>query len=448
MASLKGLAEGIFAGQAGSYEDRIRTAVLRSPGGTRIEFQCLMARRGFTARGTAFEFQGINNAYVQRHGISSRRYPMACIFSGPTHDLEATAFEDALSEDGLATLEHPLYGTIPNLTPLGEIDRVDDLVDDIDVSIVTVELWTSTGTAYPRLGPSFENEIWQALETFDVEMAQAFAKQSNLRTLTRKANAIATTKKFLDTVSDGLRKASDTVSGARRQITNLQANINRALDILIDRPLQLVRQVVGLIRAPAKALSAIADRLAMYQRIARDLTSSALSTPAATLAAGTALESRTIKIANDFVIADMCAQVAVSGAIESAQLHTFTSRSEAVRAAAAITELFEEITVWRESQRQALVDIDPIHIDTGESYQQLQKLVSLSAGRLVQISFTLFPERHLTLDRDRSVLDVLTEVYGTVDNDSLDYLINTNDLTGDEILQLPRGKRVAYYRAQ
>jgi prophage DNA circulation protein len=448
MASISGLTEGIFAGQAGSYEERIRTGAYISPGGTRIEFQCTTVRRAFTARGTAFEFQGIDNSFVQRFGISSRRYALACIFSGPTKDLEATAFEQALTEPGLGTLEHPLYGTVPDVTPLGEVDRFDDLIEDIDVAVVNVELWTTTGTAYPKPSANIENEIWESLDQFDVELAQALAKQAKLNTIARKANAIATTKKFLNSVSDGLQKASDTVSGARRQITELQADINYAMDVLIDKPLQLVRQVVGLIRAPAKALSSIAERLAMYQRIARDLTQSALSTPADTLAAGTALQNRTVNIANDFAIADMFAQAAVSGSVEAVQQHQFTSRTEAVRAAASVTELFESVTVWREAQRQALVDVDPANIDTGESFQQLQRLVALATGRLVQISFTLFPERYLTLDRERALLDVLGELYGRVDNDAIDYLINTNNLTGSEILELPRGKRVAYYRAQ
>jgi prophage DNA circulation protein len=408
----------------------------------------MTVRRGFTARGTAFEFQGIDNAFVQRFGIGSRRYPLTCIFSGPTKDLEALAFEAALAERGLGTLEHPLYGTVPNVTPLGEIERFDDLVEDIDVATVTVELWTTTGTAYPQPGQNFENEIAKSLGLFDVELAQALAKQSKLDTIARKANAVATAKKFLNTVSDGLQKASDTVSGARRQITELQADIFHAMDVLIDKPLQLVRQVVGLIRAPAKALSAIEERLAMYQRIAQDLTRSALATPADTLAVGTALTSRTVNITNDFVIADMFAQAAVSGAVEAVQQHQFTSRKEAIRAAASVTELFELITVWREAQRQALVDIDPANIDTGESFQLLQRLVALASGRLVEVSFTLFPERFITLDRSRALLDVLGELYGRVDNDAIDYLINTNDLTGDEILELPRGKRVAYYRAQ
>jgi prophage DNA circulation protein len=448
MASLTGITEGVFAGQSGSYEGRIRVGAYRAPSGTRIEFQCLAVRRAFTARGTAFEFQGIDEAFVQRFGISSRRYGLACIFSGPTHDLEATAFEAALTEPGLGTLEHPLYGTIPNVTPLGEIERLDDLVENIDQTIVQLELWTSTGTAYPKPGQNFANEIVKALGLFDVELAQSLSKQAKLNTIARKANAIATTKKFLNTVSDGLHNASDTVSGARRQITELQADIFHAMDVLIDKPLQLVRQVVGLIRAPARALSSITERLAMYQRIARDLTASALSTPADTLAAGTALQSRSVKIANDFVIADTFAQAAVSGSVDAVRQHQFTSRGEAIRAAASVTELFEVVTAWREAQRQALVDVDPINIDTGESFQQLQHLVALATGRLVEVSFTLYPERYITLDRSRALLDVLGELYGRVDNDAIDYLINTNNLTGDEILELPRGKRVAYYRAQ
>ena len=69
MASLTSLTEDVFAGQSGSYENRTRIGAYRSPSGTRIEFQCMTVRRGFTARGTAFEFQGIDNSHALSAGI-------------------------------------------------------------------------------------------------------------------------------------------------------------------------------------------------------------------------------------------------------------------------------------------------------------------------------------------------------------------------------------------
>src|SRR5690606_7543295 len=131
----------------GSWRDRVKEGAYKSPSGTRIRFDFEDVSRSFEARGTVFEFPGIDNASVQRTGISSRRYPLTCYFTGATCDLEAASFEAALSEPGIGTLQHPLYGEIP-VTPFGEIERRDDLVRAANQSIVTVTFWTTTGVPY------------------------------------------------------------------------------------------------------------------------------------------------------------------------------------------------------------------------------------------------------------------------------------------------------------
>jgi hypothetical protein len=70
--------------------------------------------------------------------------------------------------------------------------------------------------------------------------------------------------------------------------------------------------------------------------------------------------------------------------------------------------------------------------------------VALTAGHLVETSFTLLQERRIVLDRERTIIDLAAELYGSVD-DRLDLLINSNDLTGSEILELPRGRTIVYY---
>jgi hypothetical protein len=102
---------------------------------------------------------------------------------------------------------------------------------------------------------------------------------------------------------------------------------------------------------------------------------------------------------------------------------------------------------WRD---QAFTDVQAIEfggagvVDTGEAYQALQQAVALTAGFLIQVSFTLAAERRIVLDRDRTIIDVAAELYGSVD-DRLDFLINTNNLSGDDILELKRGRSLVYY---
>jgi hypothetical protein len=123
----------------------------------------------------------------------------------------------------------------------------------------------------------------------------------------------------------------------------------------------------------------------------------------------------------------------------SAVNNQFETKTEALEAAEEILTQFEDVVAWRDENYQTLGEVD-----TGGAYQQLQKAVSLTAGFLVDISFSLKQERALILDRDRTIIDLSAELYGSVD-DKLDFLINSNNLTGSEILEIPKGREIVYY---
>ena len=78
------------------------------------------------------------------------------------------------------------------------------------------------------------------------------------------------------------------------------------------------------------------------------------------------------------------------------------------------------------------------------AYQRLQEAVAITAGFLVEISFTLKQESIIILDRPRTIVDLVAELYGTVD-DELDFFITSNNLSGSEILELPKGREIVYY---
>src|SRR5690606_30044538 len=104
-------------------------------------------------------------------------------------------FEAALSEPGIGTLQHPLYGEIP-VTPFGEIERRDDLVRAANQSIVTVTFWTTTGVPYPSSSINAESEILRALAGFDVAAAQSFSNSMDLGNESFRASAKATVLDF------------------------------------------------------------------------------------------------------------------------------------------------------------------------------------------------------------------------------------------------------------
>lgn len=416
-----------------SWEDRLQEAAYTSPGGTRIRFIYEDVGRATSKRTTAFEFPGVNDAYVQDNGHGSRRYPLRCIFTGNHCDKLATAFEAALLERGKGKLEHPLYGTF-DVVPFGDINRRDDLKSAANQSIVEVTFWTTVDAVYPSGDSNPRSEILAALDGFDLAAAQQFTA-ADLDSALQRANLKTTVRATLRQVSAALQNVADSVESVNREFRDLQSLVNFGLDVLVGQPLLLAQQIVNLTTAPARALAGIRSRLEAYRSLLAQLLGN--SRPGS---ADRALSSnQRIKAQNDFRTADLSASAAVSGSVRSVLENEFTTKVEAIEAANEIAEQLDTLSEWRERRFEELE-----LIDTGESYQALQRAVALATGLLVEVSFSLVPERSIVLDRPRTIIDLVAELYGEVD-ERLDFLISSNNLSGSDILLLEPGRRILYY---
>lgn len=450
-----------------TWRDRRGVGAYTSPKGTRVKFEYFDVSRETQLRSAQFNFAGVNNSYFQQNGYSSREYPLHCIFWGDDCDLQATAFELALLEPGLGRLEHPLYGTF-NCVPSGRMVRKDNLKSEANVSTVDVTFFTTTGAVYPSASTNPQQDLLATLGGFDVAASQQFAGSCDLSTLVKKQNLIATIKKQIALVQSTMGEVSSVVTTVDNAFHDAVSIVNLSLDTLVGTPLQLALQVSNLIKAPGRALTGIESRLDGYEALASSIFGSSAGNPAASISIGQTLSSRTTKASNDFHAADLFATCAVAGMINAcaadpigpttpastvnSQTHplvgrTFQTKPQAIAAAARILAQYDAAVAWRDAGFQALAGVDAVsagQLDTGEAIQALRDAAALAAGVLIQASFSLISERVIVLDRSRTIIDLCAEIYGAVDS-RLDFLIETNNLSGSEILELPAGKAVLYY---
>jgi hypothetical protein len=421
-----------------TWEGRLKEAAYTSPSGTRIRFTYEDVGRETEKRTAAFQFPGVDGAYVQDNGSGARKYPLSCIFWGSDHDREATVFEAALLERGVGRLEHPMYGTF-DVVPFGAVTRRDDLASSANQTIITVTFWTTTGIIYPQSRPNPRSEILASLDAFDAAAAGQFADSMDLSTTAARASAAATTRSFLGDVRAALGSAAEATADVRREFAAAEQAINVGLDVLIGDPLQLARQAINLVRAPAVAAAGIRSRLDGYAALAERIFFSPAGRPGDAFTSGVVLPGRRRLVANDFFTADLFGMAAATGSVLSVVESEFDSRPRAIAAADAVLGQFDDTVAWRDGGYGDLGEVD-----SGAAYQAAQQAVALAAGFLVEVSFSLVPERAIVLSRPRTIVDLAAELYGEVDQ-RLDFLIATNGLTGDEILELPRGRRVVFY---
>ena len=411
------------------WNDRLREAAYTSPSGERITFGFEDVSRSFDKKGSAFEFPDADGTYVQQTGNTGRRYPLRIFFWGDEYDTEADAFDAALRESGIGKLEHPKYGTI-DVVPFGSVTQRDDLKTASNQAVIELMFWETIDLIYPSVQNDPASEVLTTIDEYNNETAAEFEEITDLDNAVEQSNFKNSYQSLLDSTSNNLQSIADTQEDVQKQFNAINDSINQGIDILISQPLTLAFQTTQLIQAPARALTAIEARLNAYKNLADLIITGddSIASP-----------GNDSQNSNKFHGDDLYASTYITGSIVSVVNNQFNTKIEALEAAENILQQFDDVVIWRDANFESLQEID-----TGGSYQKLQEVVALTAGFLVQISFNLKQERRLTLDRDRTIIDLVAELYGSID-DQLDFFINSNDLSGSEILEIPKGREVVYY---
>lgn len=412
-----------------AWNDRLKEAAYNSPSGTRQRFDYEDVRRTVEKKTTAFDFPDANGTYVQDLGHTGRQYPLRVFFWGDDCDLEADAFEGLLLESGVGKLEHPLYGTV-DVVPFGSITRRDDLKTAANQAIIEVTFWETIGIIYPTAQDDPGSAVLAAVASFNDTAAAQLDESLNITKAVERTGFKSTYQNLVDNAKAGLQVVADTQDNVRQTFDSIYTSINESIDTFIAAPLDLAFQTTLLVQAPARALTSVKARLSAY----RSLASSIISGEGAVVEPG--YDNRP---SNAYHTQDLYASAYVTGSVLSVVNNQFETKTDALDAAAEVLNQFDQVAAWRDANYESLAEID-----TGSAYQQLQEAVALTAGFLVFISFSLKQERRLVLDRSRTVIDLVAELYGTID-DQLDFFITSNSLSGSEILEIPAGREVVYY---
>lgn len=427
-----------------SWVDRIRPAAYTSPGGSRIEFAWESVSRETPKRAASFDAVGATGSYVQDNGHGGRTLPIRAIFSGPDCDLEADTFERALLERGMGRLEHPLYGDF-DVVPSGSIARRDNPKSEANVATVEVTFLETLGAVFLAGQVSAPAAVSEASDAMSAAAGAELGSSLSTSTVAARAAASSVAVSFVDSAQGALGRAASATPSVRRAFDVADARIRQSMDILLDDPIELTKSLVGLIALPGQSEAPIASRLDAYDAYLDRLLTSPSGRPQDFLTT-TAMPRRTTQIVNAWRLTDVAAMAAVSASASAAVDATYRARPEAIVTAARLFTMLDDVIAWRDAGYAALsgrADAGTC-MDHGGAIQALQQAVALAASHLISTSFELAVERRIVLDRPRSLLSLAAELYGDVD-DVLDFLIETNGLTGSEIIEIPAGREIVYY---
>jgi hypothetical protein len=412
-----------------SWNERLSDAIYTSPSRRSIIFTYENVSKEINKKTTAFDYPDANGTYIQDLGHTGRKYPLRVIFWGDDCDLQANLFEEMLSEKGAGSLRHPLYGVV-NVVPFGKITRRDDLKTAANQVIFQVTFWETIQNVLPISQDDINSLIEASLDDYNVSASNEFGKDIDLSSSVEKSTFKVTYEGILDTTKNGLEDIANAQADVKKQFDSIYDSIKKGIDILVDDPVTLGFQTVQLIQSPGRATGSIIARLNAYGNLIDQI-----------ITGDNAIKTKGFdsQNSNDFHTADIFASTYIAGAIVAVLNHEYETKTNAIRDAERILYKFDELTAWRDANFKSLDQID-----TGEAYQKLQQSVALMAGFITELSFSLAQEKSVILDRDRTIIDLCGELYGVVD-DQLDFMINSNNMSGDDIIELRRGQEIVYF---
>jgi hypothetical protein len=93
------------------------------------------------------------------------------------------------------------------------------------------------------------------------------------------------------------------------------------------------------------------------------------------------------------------------------------------------------------------IDIDKQYYALTATYSTIMNLYALVMQYLIEQFYNLKTEKIIILKNPRTPLEITVTEYGElgIDDVNLDLLINSNNLTGDEIYLCPAGKEIKIY---
>lgn len=415
-----------------TWQDRLKPAAYTSPSGIRLVFDYENVSKSISKKTSAFEFPDANGTYVQDLGHTGRKYALRMFFWGDDHDLLSNQLETMLLEKGTGILEHPIYGTI-DVVPFGNIKFKNELKTNANQTIIEVTFWETIDLIYPIDQKNPSTEVLASISEYNVVSAESFETYIDIDSEVEVVSLKNEYENLLSNVEATTKTIRSEQEDVQKQFDAVHDSINNGIDVLIKEPLTLAFQTTILIQTPARSIASISDRLSAYNNLLQSIITSGESilTP-----------SNDSRNANAFHTRDLYASTYITGSVLSAVNNQFITKIDALETAEMIANQLYDLTTWRDANFNSLSVID-----TGEAYQQLQTTVALTVGFLVEISFSLKQERSIVLESPRTMIDLISELYppDTVIDDELDFFIQSNDLTGSEILELPRGREIVYY---
>jgi hypothetical protein len=430
--------KNVFLGSVDSWWERLEAdLVLKSPKGT--EFR--PRYRGddsfkFEKRLGIYEMPLVKGAIIQDMDAGPMRIPLDLWFDGRNNDVDARAFFAACKERGKWEMTHPVHGfyglQLVSVEMVNSNDGITRVSTDWIEYIDPKELKTARELA---------GIVDEKMGAVSLGALSEFVAELNAATGALK-HVIKTTSQGIENVVDwALYPLFGTVNAVDDAMSAVHVGITDSLNAVAIPLAELGGQLQALVEYPALATRDRKKRLDGYGELAIGLF--ALMPGGATTPLKRTSNAATQR--NNLLVLDLALSSCINALARIATTSDYKTREEALDTASEISALFNDIIARLEEQQAAYNGnfVDAQFFAQKQTYTDLALLMSATIQYILQVSFDLKIKQVITLQRPTLPVMLAAEYYD--DFEKVDFLIDTNELKGADIILLPAGREVAIY---
>lgn len=445
---------GLTGAPGGSWKERRTDAIIETPDKARYTFQYTDLEKDIEKKTSKYLFGDTDGQYIQDFGLGGTSYPLTLHLSGVNYDQDANAFEKSASKKGICILEHPFYG-VKNVI-IEKINRKDNIKTEGGQATFTLTVSETILFKIPVQEPDFGLGITKALQDLADAGKEAFANSFLGKTAQALIDAGNRLEAIVNDVVSAVEFISSTVDSVTSTIYGLQRYINGNMSNLLQAPFTLAGSIQSLISAPSQAIASVKNKFQMYQNMYEGqknfeggIDSSKNSNDKKNQCAEKTLvvSAVTGAICESVLYASNTTENTDPATGENTNGGTLKTKSEATALAVQIMDFYYEVQEYLDTLQEN-TENDSLEnsfvVDSSLVYN-LKNVVALTVKNLVNLAFSLQQERIIYTEKEYNIFELCYKLYGTTDNDTLQKLIDSNDLTGEEILMVPQDREIRYY---
>jgi hypothetical protein len=363
---------------------------------------------------------------------------------GQSAALQTTAAEESVKEedrepliqaaDELQSASAELAAVIrESADDLQEVDE--ELATDLGAEALDADTNSIAGDVKAG-ADAFTDELDGAAKELNDRKADFERWRTEYRKAREPTKAQIALRKFKSALGEAATKvagmAKQAYASARSAYARAQAGLKQ-VEAVQTRSLNVARNALNVLKTPSRLAVQVSAKIRGYSLLAANIARQFKHDPLGLQQIAGAVAAAKLTLYGATACAAYGAVFSLSSGTDAA------SRRETVETANQLVQMLETVTGFcaEKSRSNAYVDADV------ESSLALAELVYASARFALDAAFALPLQKTAILDRDRQVIELCAEFYGTTD--CMDDFIRQNNFNLDELEILPMGKEVSYY---